>query len=59
MPPSPGHRYLVPSTFDGDLAFDDRLQVLPDGVVLVDDEGRIRHVNERAAALSGYSAVDG
>ena len=56
---APGHRYLVPSTVDGDLASDDRLQVLSDGVVLVDDEGRIRYVNERAAALTAYSAVVG
>ena len=32
--------------------------MLPDGIVIVDHDGRIRHVNHHLLALSGFSAAD-
>ncbi len=47
-----------PSPMDREPAWEDVLQVLPDGVVFVDEDGFIRYVNECAARLSGHRAVD-
>src|ERR1035437_322576 len=40
------------------LSWRNLLEMLPDGIVIVDHDGRIRHVNHRLLALSGFGVGD-
>lgn len=43
---------------DDDLEWEQLLEVLPDGVVVVDGDGIIRYLNGRAASLTGYASTE-
>ena len=40
------------------LSWRNLLELLPEAIVIVDHDGRIRHVNHRLQALSGFSVAD-
>src|SRR5438094_10007418 len=48
------HAAPMPPPMDGDEVFGELLEAMPDGMVMVDESGRIVFVNRQLEQLSGY-----